>query len=156
MKEFLFRFTHRPFLALHLFSAAIRAISRLLSAVKVMARALPPFSPPNRANCTVGLSTTGSASFTAPTERSTISFPSWFGSRGRFWCFIIPLLWLIVLIIPRARWRSRLPFLHGRKIKLMHYLQTTIMDSQKTMCRPVNTGREQTRDMATRSGPNRK
>jgi hypothetical protein len=76
----------------HRAAAAWRAISMRFSLDNFSARARPPSLPPCLANSTAGLSGFGSASLASPTERSTISLPSWLGSRGRFGRLTMPLL----------------------------------------------------------------
>ena len=64
--------------------AAFRAISDRRSGDSLSARAFPPFRPPSLPSAeVVGSLSVSSASSTSPVAISTISFPSWIGSRGR-------------------------------------------------------------------------
>jgi len=78
------------FLLLHRAVAARLAIAVRCSGVSLAARALPPFKPPRRPSDTAAGSFPVSSgrgsglSSTPPVAMSTMSFASWFGSRGRF------------------------------------------------------------------------
>jgi hypothetical protein len=72
-----------PDFAAHRVFAAFKAISRLRCGVNAAARAFPPFKPPLLANSVPGESGAPATSDDAPTDKSTIRLPSWFGSRGR-------------------------------------------------------------------------
>lgn len=74
-----------PYCFVHRARAARRALSLRCSGVILAARAFPPFKPPLRPNSTAAafLVSSGGVSSAPPVARSTISFPSWFGSRGR-------------------------------------------------------------------------
>ena len=63
------------------FAAAFRAISARCSSVRLAARAAPPLRPISTAAAFLPSS---SASGVCPVAMSTMSFPSWTGSRGRF------------------------------------------------------------------------
>jgi len=65
-------------------SAAARAICFRRAGDNCFARALPPFLPPSRPSATAaGFLPDSSNSSASPTDRSTISFPSWLVSLGR-------------------------------------------------------------------------
>ena len=66
------------------------AISERSAGVRALARALPPFLPPLAAcSCEAVISSSDSS----PDAMSTISFASWFGSRGRLGLAVILIIW---------------------------------------------------------------
>ncbi len=100
---------------LHRFTAAFFAISARRSGVIEDARAAAPLRPISAAPASFPSST---ASGTWPVMISTISLPSWTGSRGRGVRFIaIRPIWHV----GETGARGRRLGLHCRKLKLTHY-----------------------------------
>src|SRR6266403_1245827 len=73
--------------------------------------------------CSLVISGSGAASVAAPTDRSTISFPSWFGSRGR--------LGRRVAMVPVWGFARERQVRHD--FKLRHYPPASALDAQRQL-----------------------